>query len=70
MRLLSFNIQYGFGSDGIYDLSRAVRLFDGADMIALQEVERHWSRSGFDALFPTGISAISIHMSHLFRRQR
>ena len=48
MRLLSYNIQYGFGSDGIYDLSRAVRLFDGADMIALQEVERHWSRSGFD----------------------
>ena len=23
MRLLSYNIQYGFGQDGVYDLSRA-----------------------------------------------
>ena len=48
MKLLSYNIQYGFGSDGIYDLTRAARVIDGADVIALQEVERHWSRSGHD----------------------
>lgn len=48
MKLLSFNIQYGFGADGVYDLARAARVIDGADIVALQEVERHWSRTGHD----------------------
>jgi endonuclease/exonuclease/phosphatase family metal-dependent hydrolase len=48
MKLVSYNIQYGFGSDGRYDLWRAARIVDGADIIALQEVERHWQRSNFD----------------------
>lgn len=48
MKLLSYNIQYGFGGDGVYDLARAARVMQGADIIALQEVERHWSRSEFD----------------------
>jgi endonuclease/exonuclease/phosphatase family metal-dependent hydrolase len=48
MKLLTYNIQYGFGSDGRYDLSRAARVMQGADIIALQEVERHWSRTHFD----------------------
>lgn len=48
MKLVSYNIQYGFGSDGCYDLSRAARIVAGADIIALQEVERHWQRSSFD----------------------
>jgi endonuclease/exonuclease/phosphatase family metal-dependent hydrolase len=48
MKLVSYNIQYGFGSDGRYDLSRAARIVAGADIIALQEVERHWQRSNCD----------------------
>ena len=48
MRLLSYNIQYGFGVDGVYDLGRVARVMEGADIIALQEVERNWSRTGFD----------------------
>lgn len=48
MKLISYNIQYGFGGDGRYDLERAARIVDGADIIALQEVERHWQRSGED----------------------
>lgn len=48
MKLLSFNIQYGFGADGVYDLTRAARVIDGADIAALQEVERHWQRSNHD----------------------
>ncbi|RWG04781.1 MAG: EEP domain-containing protein, partial [Mesorhizobium sp.] len=48
MKLVSYNIQYGYGSDGRYDLARATRLVDGADIIALQEVERHWQRSNGD----------------------
>jgi endonuclease/exonuclease/phosphatase family metal-dependent hydrolase len=48
MKLLSFNIQYGFGADGIYDLARSAAVIKGADIAALQEVDRHWSRSGHD----------------------
>ncbi|MEY4697138.1 MAG: hypothetical protein RIT14_1566 [Pseudomonadota bacterium] len=48
MHLVSYNIQYGFGADGRYDLPRIARVIDGADIIALQEVERHWSRTNHD----------------------
>lgn len=48
MKLLSFNLQYGFGADGAYDLDRAAKVIAGADIACLQEVDRHWSRSGFD----------------------
>ncbi|TIQ38591.1 MAG: EEP domain-containing protein [Mesorhizobium sp.] len=48
MKLISYNIQYGYGSDGRYDLARCAELIDGADIIALQEVERHWLRSNGD----------------------
>jgi endonuclease/exonuclease/phosphatase family metal-dependent hydrolase len=48
MQLLSFNIQYGFGQDMSYDLTRAAAVIARADIAAVQEVDRHWSRSGFD----------------------
>jgi endonuclease/exonuclease/phosphatase family metal-dependent hydrolase len=48
LKLVSYNIQYGFGSDGRYDLARVAKALQGADIIALQEVERHWSRTNFD----------------------
>ena len=48
MKLLSFNIQYGFGADGRYDLNRSAAVMAAADIIALQEVDRHWSRTGHD----------------------
>ena len=48
MNLLSYNIQYGFGQDGVHDLTRAARVLAGADIAAVQEVDRHWSRSQFD----------------------
>lgn len=48
MRLISFNIQYGFGSDGRYDLPRVAEVIQDGDIICLQEVERNWSRTGMD----------------------
>ena len=45
MKLVTYNIQYGLGSDGRYDLRRIAGEVEGADIIALQEVERHWQRS-------------------------
>lgn len=46
MRLVTYNIQYGKGRDGRFDLDRIARAVRGADVIALQEVERFWLRSG------------------------
>jgi endonuclease/exonuclease/phosphatase family metal-dependent hydrolase len=46
MKCLSYNIQYGLGADGQYDLARiAAEIADG-NIIALQEVDRNWHRSG------------------------
>lgn len=46
MKLVTWNIQFGLGSDGRYDLARIAAEVAGADVIALQEVDRHWQRSG------------------------
>ncbi len=46
MKLVSYNIQYGKGKDGRYDLPRIAGEIEHADVIALQEVERFWRRSG------------------------
>ena len=48
MRLLSYNIQYGYGRDGAYRLDRVANVVKSADVAALQEVDRHWQRTGFD----------------------
>jgi endonuclease/exonuclease/phosphatase family metal-dependent hydrolase len=42
MRVATYNIQWGKGRDGVVDLGRVARTVDAADVIALQEVERHW----------------------------
>ncbi|MGD7787600.1 endonuclease/exonuclease/phosphatase family protein [Propionibacteriaceae bacterium Y1700] len=44
LRVASFNIRYGGGEDGVFDLDRtaaAIRELD-ADVIGLQEVDNHW----------------------------
>ena len=46
MKIVTYNIQYGRGRDHRYDLDRIADAVSGADVIALQEVERFWSRSG------------------------
>jgi hypothetical protein len=46
MKFASYNIQYGLGQDGRYDLHRIASAVEEADVIALQEVERFWQRSG------------------------
>ncbi|HET9045878.1 MAG TPA: endonuclease/exonuclease/phosphatase family protein [Casimicrobiaceae bacterium] len=46
MKLVTYNIQYGLGKDGRYDLARIASEVRDGDVIALQEVERFWQRSG------------------------
>ncbi|TCV70454.1 endonuclease/exonuclease/phosphatase family metal-dependent hydrolase [Neorhizobium sp. R1-B] len=40
MKFVSYNIQYGIGMDGRFDLGRIAKSIEGADIIALQEVTR------------------------------
>lgn len=46
MNFLTYNIRYAEGRDGKNDLPRILAEIAGADVIALQEVDRHWPRSG------------------------
>jgi endonuclease/exonuclease/phosphatase (EEP) superfamily protein YafD len=45
LRVLTYNIHHGVGEDGVLDLERIARVIadSGADVIGLQEVDRHWS---------------------------
>ena len=46
MKIVTYNIRYGFGLDHRGNLRRIADTVQGADIIALQEVERFWHRSG------------------------
>ena len=42
LRLASYNIQYGTGQDGRYDLGRIAAAVTGVDILCLQEVTTNW----------------------------
>ena len=46
MKLVAFNIRFGLGLDQRVDLERIAESVRDANIIALQEVERFWTRSG------------------------
>ena len=46
MKIVTYNIQFGRGRDEKVNLDRIADAVHGADIIALQEVDRYWSRSG------------------------
>jgi len=47
MKLLSYNIQYGKGKDDRVDIGRILEEIEGADIIALQELDRFWPRTDY-----------------------
>ncbi len=46
MKLVSYNIRFGLGTDQNIDLERIANTVKDADIIAFQEVERFWNHSG------------------------
>lgn len=46
MKFVTYNIQYGIGRDGRYDLGRIADAVRGAEIIALQEVSRNNPQNG------------------------
>jgi endonuclease/exonuclease/phosphatase family metal-dependent hydrolase len=65
LRLASYNIQYGKGKDDRFDLPRIVADLGDPDIIALQEVEANFSRSGMVDQ-PAEIAALLPHMHWVF----
>ena len=72
MKLVSYNIQYGFGLDGRYDLERIVANLAGADIIGLQEVSRGFAPNGgidmvaaIEALLPDHYTIYGVGMDLL-----
>ena len=64
MKFVSYNIQYGIGQDGCFDPARIAESMRDADVIALQEVTRGYSRNDYadlveimSALFPDYFAA-------------
>jgi endonuclease/exonuclease/phosphatase family metal-dependent hydrolase len=47
MKFLTYNIQYGKGKDDLVNIDRIISEIDGADVVALQEVDRFWSRTDY-----------------------
>jgi endonuclease/exonuclease/phosphatase family metal-dependent hydrolase len=45
LQVLTYNIHHGAGIDGVLDLERIAQVIEasGADVIGLQEVDKHWS---------------------------
>ena len=46
MKIVTYNIRFGLGTDQSFDLERVADTVRNSDIIALQEVERNWQRSG------------------------
>lgn len=46
MKLVTYNIRYALGLDGVYNYDRIADAVRDAEIIGLQEVERFWRRSG------------------------
>lgn len=44
VRVLTFNVHHGADADGVFDPERVARVIEGTgpDVVALQEVDRHW----------------------------
>ena len=47
-KIVTYNIQFGQGRDGKVDINRIVDALQGADVIALQEVDRFWDAFGHE----------------------
>jgi endonuclease/exonuclease/phosphatase family metal-dependent hydrolase len=61
MKLVSYNVQYGTGKDGQVDIDRIVGEIADGDVIAMQEVDRFWTRSEMADQVQAFIQALPDH---------
>jgi endonuclease/exonuclease/phosphatase family metal-dependent hydrolase len=73
LRFMTFNIQHGMGGDGRVDLARTGQVIRdaGADVVGLQEVDRHYgTRSGFADQAGWLAGALGMHVVYGANRDR
>lgn len=63
IKAVSYNIQYGFGLDGAYDLERILAAVREADVICLQEVTRGYPKNGGVDMAAEIAAALPTHFS-------
>ena len=65
MRILfaSYNIQFGFGQDGRYDIARVAEVVKDCDIVCFQEVAQHWRRNDHDDQAKVLAEAMNAHVS-------
>ena len=64
-KIVTYNIQFGQGRDGKVDINRIVDALQGADVIALQEVDRFWDRSGMSDQVASLVESFGVMTMHL-----
>ena len=74
IKVASYNIHFGVGQDGRYDLERIANVVSDQDIICLQEVTRHWSVSEYEDqperlssllnMYSTYVTGFDIDRSH------
>ncbi len=66
IKVMTYNIRHGQGMDGKVDLARIARVVDdaAADIVALQEVDDNWKRSG--NIDQTWVLAHELNMNYQF----
>ncbi|MBM3489252.1 MAG: hydrolase [Alphaproteobacteria bacterium] len=64
LTLASYNIQYGIGRDGAYDLARIAQAVRQADIVCFQEVSRHAARHGFADQAAELAEMLGLHYVH------
>ncbi|MFG6114844.1 endonuclease/exonuclease/phosphatase family protein [Halobacillus sp. MO56] len=64
VRVMSYNIHAGIGSDGVYDTERIAQVIEDseAEVVALQEVDVHWgARSNYDDILADLAERLDMH---------
>ncbi len=64
VRVMTYNIHAGAGSDGVYDTERIAKVIEesGAEIVGLQEVDVHWgARSNYDNIVKDLAEQLDMH---------
>lgn len=65
VKVMSYNLHFGVGTDGTYDLARIAEAIEasGANVVGLQEVDGHWSaRSRYEHMAESLASRLNMQM--------
>ncbi len=71
LKVMSYNIHYGIGRDKKYDIHRIIEVIkrERPDVVALQEVDNHLSRTGYENQSKMIADALNMEYFHCVNRR-